>query len=360
MTLNITINSAVARDIYSRQLAEYRNSRKGVRLRVLLWYGWLVAGPILFLIFVGAIGIDLAEVSWLVILCLAQTAVGVGAMIAAHHRVTAHKRLPRRTGVSRLDLCTVPSFAREVEFVMGRAGLSSRPMQWWIAHSPNAALSITEDGETVHILVTSGVLAVESRFTGAVRGMLAHEAAHIVHADTEVLVWSESVARTMLKALFGSWGVGLAIFVIRFMSGSFEDLNIWSAANTTFDPKGMLITIVAKSNLEKIAQSRMQAEVLADTYALLLVGAVPMYQALRAISPPDGAQPKEATRLDLFGDYHPSLTFRKVMVAAVAKADPNICDAGPLEAEPDILSFVADLPSGVEGVLTLQSVASRF
>ena len=169
----------------------------------------------------------------------------------------------------------IPEIVDIVEQLSDKMGMAVPDISYWVSNQPGSA-SVVEVGSRTRLLLSVNVLIDVKRCASAVRGLLAHELAHIRHQDTHVwsIVTKIAVPLRTVLAVMILISLGLAVVVNILTSGWPWNWDTYLITPSGAIPYGVVILL---SYAVKLHQ---RAEVLADCAGVLATGSEDVRAAL--------------------------------------------------------------------------------
>ena len=232
------------------------------------------------------------------------------ALIAVAVWVRARVGAASTTDLQPVSANDIPEIADIVYRLSDKMGLPKPRISYWCSIRPGSA-SIVDIRTRTRLLLSVNVLIDARHRTPAVRGLLAHELAHILHGDTNVW-WIVSKIAVPLRAVLAVM-IGISLLVVA-LASSFVHGFPWNWEIRWFSTPNFVpfLTTLLLSYPVKLNQ---RAEVLADCAAVLATGAEDVRAALIRYVPEDDSQDVEHEQwaeghADLFDKPHPTRTLR--------------------------------------------------
>lgn len=213
-------------------------------------------------------------------------------------------------GLIAVDAIRIPDIVEVIEALGLKMDLRTADIGYWLSIHPGSA-SVVETGSGIRLQLSVNVVADARRDRAAVRGLLAHELAHILHEDTNVW-WIVKRVAVPLRAVLMSM-IGIAFAVAALTSMFFHgwpwnwDLRVFTYPNVV----PYLLTLLL-SYAVKLYQ---RAEVLADCAAVLATGSDDVRASLARYLPEDDEQDvkyekERGEHSDIHDDLHPTKASR--------------------------------------------------
>lgn len=203
----------------------------------------------------------------------------------------------------------IPEIVNIIEQLSDKMGMAVPDIGYWLSIQPGSA-SVVEVGSRTRLQLSINVLTDMKRYPSAVRGLLAHELAHIRHQDTHVWSIITSIAvplRTVLAVMI-CIALGLAVVANIGINGWPWNWNIRLFSTPNIIP---FMVAMLLSYAVKLYQ---RAEVLADCAGVLATGFEDVRAALMRYVPEDEEIDIEHEERggtgDLFDERHPTRTLR--------------------------------------------------
>ena len=213
-------------------------------------------------------------------------------------------------GLLNTDPKDIPDISEVVERLCQNMNLPISRITYWLSIQPGSA-SVVTTKSSIRLRLSVNVLADAKRNPAAVRGLLAHELAHVRHQDTNVW-WTVNRIAVPLRAVLAVM-IGVSILITALMSVFSHgwpwnwDIRLFTTPN--------FIPYVLTLLLSYAIKSYQKAEVLADFAAVLATSTEDVRAALKQYVPEDDEQEIEHEKMrgehgDLFDNLHPTRTAR--------------------------------------------------